>query len=74
MIARILNLLLFPVAFILILFTYLIYPIISYILGRGFAYFLEDFIDDILEIALEKGSLTTIQALFNLIIFNKKLK
>lgn len=74
MIARILNLLLFPVAFILIFFTYLIYPIISYILGRGFSYFLEDFLSDILEIAFEEGSLATILALLNLIIFNKKLK
>ena len=72
MIYRILNVICTPIAFILILATYMIYPIISYIIGRGFTYYLEDFLGDCDELMYKRGSVKTIQFILKLIIYGRK--
>lgn len=72
MIYRILNLICMPIAFILILATYMIYPFISYIIGRGFIYYIEDFLGDCVELMYESGSVKTIQFILKLIIYGRK--
>ena len=72
MIYRILNLICMPIAFILILATYTIYPIISYIIGRGFKYYIEEFLTDYIELMYKSGSVKTIQSILKLIIYGRK--
>lgn len=72
MIHRILNLICMPIAFTLVLTTYTIYPIISYIIGRGFRYYIEEFLGDCIELMYKSGSVKTIQFILKLIIYGRK--
>ena len=72
MIHRILNLICMPIAFILVLVTYTIYPFISYIIGRGFRYYIEDFLMDCVDLIYKSGSVKTIQFIIKLITYGRK--